>query len=53
MPSVMRNFTTARIATVPVDGLAPAALLLAWRAGDPDPLVGALRETAGSILTTS
>lgn len=53
MPSVMRNFTTARIATVPVDGLEPARLLLAWRAGDRGPLVSALRATARRILTRS
>ena len=42
MPCVMRNFAETRVATVPVAGMAPASVLLAWRAGDTDPLVGAL-----------
>lgn len=41
MPTVMRNFTTARVAVVPVDDQPPAAVLLAWRTSDPDPLVQA------------
>jgi DNA-binding transcriptional LysR family regulator len=41
MPSVMRNFGHARIAVLPAPGLPPAALMLAWRTSDPDPLVRA------------
>lgn len=46
MPVVMANFQTARIAVVPVAGLPPAEVLLAWPAGSPDPLVKALLGTA-------
>ena len=42
MPCVMRNFAETRVATVPVTGMAPAKVLLAWRAGEADPLVAAL-----------
>lgn len=31
MPTVMQNFTTARLTVIPVEGLPPAELLLAWR----------------------
>jgi DNA-binding transcriptional LysR family regulator len=53
MPSVMRNFTTARLAVVPVEGLPPAQILLAWRASNPDPLVRALIATAQEIVAAS
>ena len=46
MPLVMANFPTARITVVPVDGLQPAEVLLAWPAGSPEPLVLALLRTA-------
>jgi DNA-binding transcriptional LysR family regulator len=41
MPSVMQNFTTARVRVIPVDGLPAAAVLLAWRTANPDPLAKA------------
>ena len=46
MPSVMRNFTTARVVVVPVEDLPPAALLLAWPASNPDPLATAFVASA-------
>lgn len=42
MPCVMRNFAETRVATVPVLGMAPATVLLAWREGEADALVEAL-----------
>jgi DNA-binding transcriptional LysR family regulator len=42
MPTVMKNFTTARITVVPVVGLEPAEVLLAWRQDRSDPLVRSL-----------
>ncbi len=50
MSVVMANFQTARIALVPVEGLPPAEVLLAWPAGSPDPLVRALLRTAREEL---
>jgi DNA-binding transcriptional LysR family regulator len=41
MPAVMRNFGHARVTVVPAVDLPPAAVLLAWSAGDTDPLVRA------------
>jgi DNA-binding transcriptional LysR family regulator len=41
MPTVMQDFTTARIALVPIDGLPEAELLLAWRQDRADPLAEA------------
>ena len=49
MPTVMTNFTTARVRVVPVAGLPPASVVLAWRAGSPDPLVRAFTTTALDI----
>ncbi len=46
MPVVMANFPTARITVVPIEGLSPAEVLLAWPAGSPDPLVHALLRIA-------
>ena len=46
MPTVMRNFATARVVVVPVDGLPSAEILLAWHASNSDPLVRALVSTA-------
>jgi hypothetical protein len=46
MPTVMRNFTTARVAVVPVADLPPATVLLAWPASNPDPLATAFVATA-------
>ena len=45
MPSVMTNFTTARINVVPVDGLPPAEVLMAWRQDRSDALVEAFTRT--------
>ena len=39
MPSVMENFTTARITVLPVEDLPPADVLLAWRRHRFGPLV--------------
>ena len=53
MPTVMENFTTARITVVPVDGLPPAEVLMAWRQDRSDALVEALtrmgREAAAGV----
>ncbi len=53
MPTVMQNFTTARITVVPVDGLPPAEVLMAWRQDRSDALVEAFtragREAAGGV----
>jgi DNA-binding transcriptional LysR family regulator len=46
LPAVMQDFTTARVTVVPVEGLPPGTLLLAWRASDQDPLVRAFLSTA-------
>jgi DNA-binding transcriptional LysR family regulator len=46
MPTVMQNFTTARVRVIPVDDLRPAAVLLAWRSASPDPLVKAFVSSA-------
>jgi DNA-binding transcriptional LysR family regulator len=53
MPSVMRNFTTARLALVPVVDLPLAEVLLAWRTSNADPLVRALVATAHEIVAES
>lgn len=50
MPTVMQNFTTARVTVVPIDGLPPAEVLLAWRSGRDEPLVNALLESAEIAL---
>ena len=52
MPTVMQNFATARLRTIPVVGLEPAAVLLAWRTSNPDPLVAAFVARALEILAT-
>jgi DNA-binding transcriptional LysR family regulator len=52
MPTVMQDFTTARVDVVPVAGLPPAAVLLAWRTTDPDPLVAAFTASALETLAT-
>jgi DNA-binding transcriptional LysR family regulator len=49
MPTVMRNFSTARIVVVPVDDLPPAVVLLAWRTGDDDPLTKAFVRAASRV----
>ena len=49
MPSVMHNFTTARVVVLPVVGLPPAQVMLAWRTANPDPLVAALLRTAEGV----
>jgi hypothetical protein len=50
MPTVMQNFTTARVSVVPIKGLPPAEVLLAWRADRDEPLVRALVELADLAL---
>jgi DNA-binding transcriptional LysR family regulator len=49
MPTVMQNFTTARVRVMPVTDLPPAAVLLAWRTANTDPLVAAFVERALSV----
>jgi DNA-binding transcriptional LysR family regulator len=53
MPTVMENFTTARITVVPVEGLPPAEVLMAWRHDRSDALVEAFtrmgREAAAGV----
>ena len=49
MPTVMRNFATARMSVIPVADLPPAAVLLAWRTANHDPLVAAFVQTALSV----
>lgn len=46
MPTVMANFTTARFRVLAVRDIPPAAVLLARRTADPDPLVAAFVERA-------
>lgn len=53
MPTVMQNFTTARVRVIPVEGLPPAAVLLAWRSADPDPLTHAFVAAALDITATA
>lgn len=50
MPTVMQDFADRRIRAVPVEGLEPATLLLAWRTPDPDPLVKAFVRRARDVL---
>jgi DNA-binding transcriptional LysR family regulator len=50
MPTVMRNFGHARVAVVPVTDAAPAAVVLAWRTGDANPLVRAFVNDALGVL---
>jgi DNA-binding transcriptional LysR family regulator len=50
LPTVMRNFTTARITVLPTEGLPPATLLLTWRTMDRDPLVRAFVACARGIV---
>ena len=51
MPTVMQNFTTARIRAVAVEGLPPGAVLLAWHTVNADPLVAAFVESASDVAT--
>jgi DNA-binding transcriptional LysR family regulator len=51
LPSVMRNFGTARIAVTPVEGGETGTVLLAWRTGDDDPLVRAFVASASASAT--
>jgi DNA-binding transcriptional LysR family regulator len=53
IPAVMANFANARVVVLPVRDLDPAAILLAWRAPNPDPLVRAFVATAREVLATS
>ncbi|HEU0236167.1 MAG TPA: LysR substrate-binding domain-containing protein [Candidatus Limnocylindrales bacterium] len=50
IPAVMQNFATARIRTIPIEGLSPAHLLLAWRAKSRDPLLAAFVSRANALL---
>lgn len=50
MPTVMQNFTTARVRTIPVAGLEPAAVLLTWRTNTAEPLVTRFVKTALETL---
>lgn len=50
MPTVMQDFTTARVRVVPIEGLPPAEVLLAWRSDRDEPLVRALVEATESAL---
>lgn len=49
MPTVMQNFSTARVSVVPVEGLPPAELLLAWRRDRSGPLVEQFLRAAGAV----
>jgi DNA-binding transcriptional LysR family regulator len=51
MPTVMANFANTEIRVLPVEDVPPAALLLAWRADDPDPLVESFVARALAVLT--
>ena len=53
MPTVMQNFTTARIKVVPVAGLKPAEVLLAWRTDRSDALVKAFVRAAQAVAPAS
>ena len=48
MPTVMANFPNTQIVTRPVTDIEPGGVLLAWRAEDKDPLVGAFVASARS-----
>ncbi|HEX7196901.1 MAG TPA: LysR family transcriptional regulator [Candidatus Limnocylindria bacterium] len=48
--SVMDNFPNTEIATVPVTGLEPGAILVAWRSEDADPTVTSFVASAKSTL---
>ena len=50
MPTVMQNFTTARVRVIPVEDLPPAEVLLAWRSDRDEPLVRAFVESAHLTL---
>ena len=53
MPTVMQNFTTARIRVVPVKGLKPAEVLLAWRTDRSEALVEAFVRAARAMAPAS
>lgn len=53
MPTVMRNFTTARVSVLPVNGLPPAAVLIAWRTADTDPLAAGLVAVALEVIAAA
>ncbi|CAN5487144.1 LysR substrate-binding domain-containing protein [soil metagenome] len=50
MPTVMEDFSTARVKLVPITGLPPAEILLAWRADRAEPLVGRFIESAQATV---
>jgi DNA-binding transcriptional LysR family regulator len=50
MPTVMQNFTTARVTVVAVEGLPQAEVLLAWRSDRDEPLAKAFIESADLTL---
>jgi DNA-binding transcriptional LysR family regulator len=49
MPTVMQNFTTARITVLPVSGLPPAEVLLAWRTNVSDPVIEAFLGASSAL----
>lgn len=51
MPAVMQNFATANIRLLPVVGLEPAEVLLAWRPRSHDPMQEALRASAAAEIS--
>jgi DNA-binding transcriptional LysR family regulator len=53
MPTVMQDFTTARIAVIPVEGLPPAEVLLAWRPERSDPVITAFIRASEEVLATA
>lgn len=53
MPTVMRSFTTARVALVPVADLPSASVLLAWETTNPDPLARAFVANARDVVAGS
>lgn len=53
MPTVMRNFATARVTVVPVADLPPATVLLAWPASNPDPLATAFVASAREVAAAA
>ena len=50
LPTVMANFPNTEIATVPMVGMEPGSVLLAWRTNDRDPVVDAFVASARSTL---
>lgn len=53
MPTVMQDFTTARVRLVPIRGLPPAEILLAWRSDRREPLVERFAASARRTVANS